>query len=141
MPFLSPNPSPDIGSIMHVAELSPLKGSVSWTGKHVSYYLHTIDRGRLEKYYLRQKHPEEYKVRCLVNNTCIHGLCTWNHLVCVYVQVCLKFHVQSESSSQSGTTSSEDSCSDSSSESDDDQFKSALQRIQVCYRPSNHLSV
>ena len=47
---------------MHVAELSPLKGSVSWTGKQVSYYLHTIDRGKLEKFYLRQKHPDEYKV-------------------------------------------------------------------------------
>lgn len=29
---------------MRVVELSPLKGSVSWTGKPVSYYLHTIDR-------------------------------------------------------------------------------------------------
>jgi hypothetical protein len=47
---------------MHVAELSSLKGSVSWTGKQVSYYLHTIDRGKLEKFYLRQKHPDEYKV-------------------------------------------------------------------------------
>ncbi|XP_047483085.1 histone-lysine N-methyltransferase, H3 lysine-79 specific-like isoform X7 [Penaeus chinensis] len=34
----------DIGTIMHVSELSPLKGSVSWTGKPVSYYLHIIDR-------------------------------------------------------------------------------------------------
>lgn len=42
-----PNPRPlyaDIGTIMRVVELSPLKGSVSWTGKPVSYYLHTIDR-------------------------------------------------------------------------------------------------
>lgn len=42
-----PNRSPlcaDIGTIMRVVELSPLKGSVSWTGKPVSYYLHTIDR-------------------------------------------------------------------------------------------------
>ncbi len=29
---------------MRVVELSPLRGSVSWTGKPVSYYLHTIDR-------------------------------------------------------------------------------------------------
>lgn len=36
--------SADIGTIMRVVELSPLKGSVSWTGKPVSYYLHTIDR-------------------------------------------------------------------------------------------------
>ena len=34
----------DIGAMMRVAELSPLKGSVSWTGKPVSYYLHIIDR-------------------------------------------------------------------------------------------------
>ncbi|XP_068230537.1 histone-lysine N-methyltransferase, H3 lysine-79 specific isoform X6 [Palaemon carinicauda] len=34
----------DIGTIMHVSELSPLKGSVSWTGKPVSYFLHIIDR-------------------------------------------------------------------------------------------------
>jgi H3 lysine-79-specific histone-lysine N-methyltransferase len=58
---ITPRNMSDIGSIMHVAELSSLKGSVSWTGKQVSYYLHTIDRGRLEKFYLRQKHPDEYK--------------------------------------------------------------------------------
>lgn len=40
MPF----PHTDIGTIMRVVELSPLRGSVSWTGKPVSYYLHTIDR-------------------------------------------------------------------------------------------------
>ncbi|XP_033636269.1 histone-lysine N-methyltransferase, H3 lysine-79 specific-like isoform X3 [Asterias rubens] len=40
----------DIGSIMHVVELSPLRGSVSWTGKPVSYYLHTIDRTLEEEY-------------------------------------------------------------------------------------------
>ena len=28
----------------------------------MSYYLHTLDRGKLEKFFLRQKHPEEYKV-------------------------------------------------------------------------------
>ncbi len=47
---------------MHVAELSPLKGQVSWTGKPVNYYLHIIDRGKLEKYFRRQKHPEEVDV-------------------------------------------------------------------------------
>jgi len=51
----------DIGSIMHVAELSPLKGSVSWTHKPVTYYLHELDRAKLEEYFLKQKHPEEYK--------------------------------------------------------------------------------
>lgn len=40
----SPVAPTDIGTIMRVVELSPLKGSVSWTGKPVSYYLHTIDR-------------------------------------------------------------------------------------------------
>lgn len=29
---------------MHVEELSPLRGGVSWTGKPVNYYHHTIDR-------------------------------------------------------------------------------------------------
>ncbi len=33
--------------MMRVVELSPLKGSVSWTSKPVSYYLHKIDRTRV----------------------------------------------------------------------------------------------
>lgn len=37
----------DIGTIMHVSELTPLSGSVSWTGKPVSYYLHIIDRTKV----------------------------------------------------------------------------------------------
>lgn len=40
---------------MHVSEMTPLKGSVSWTGKPVSYYLHVIDRTKLERYFLRLK--------------------------------------------------------------------------------------
>lgn len=48
----------DIGTIMHVSELSPLKGSVSWTGKPVSYYLHIIDRTKLERYFQRLKNPK-----------------------------------------------------------------------------------
>ena len=36
---------------MHVVELSPLRGSVSWTGKPVSYYLHTIDRTLVSNHY------------------------------------------------------------------------------------------
>lgn len=32
---------------MHVTEMAPLKGSVSWTGKPVSYYLHVIDRTKV----------------------------------------------------------------------------------------------
>ena len=54
---------PDIGSIMHVAELSPLKGSVSWTDKPVTYYLHKLDRAKLEEFFLKQKHPEDFKVK------------------------------------------------------------------------------
>ncbi|XP_055387749.1 histone-lysine N-methyltransferase, H3 lysine-79 specific isoform X2 [Condylostylus longicornis] len=45
----------DIGTIMHVSEMTPLKGSVSWTGKPVSYYLHKIDRTKLERYFQRLK--------------------------------------------------------------------------------------
>ncbi|KAK7508290.1 hypothetical protein BaRGS_00000529 [Batillaria attramentaria] len=47
----------DIGSIMHVQELSPLTGAVSWTGKAFAYYIHTIDRTLLEKYFQRLKNP------------------------------------------------------------------------------------
>ena len=32
----------DIGTIMHVSVMDPLKGSVSWTDKPVSYYLHQV---------------------------------------------------------------------------------------------------
>lgn len=49
----------DIGAMMRVAELSPLKGSVSWTGKPVSYYLHRIDRTKMEEFFHKQKHPED----------------------------------------------------------------------------------
>ncbi|XP_071953003.1 uncharacterized protein [Antedon mediterranea] len=55
----------DIGSIMRVVELSPLRGSVSWTGKPVSYFLHTIDRTILERYFKSLTDPqvreEEYQ--------------------------------------------------------------------------------
>ena len=37
----------DIGTIMHVSKMDPLKGSVSWTGKPVSYFLHIIDRAKV----------------------------------------------------------------------------------------------
>lgn len=43
----------DIGTIMHVSELHPLNGSVSWTNKPVTYYLHIIDRTKLERYFAR----------------------------------------------------------------------------------------
>ena len=32
----------DIGTIMHVSVMDPPKGSVSWTDKPVSYYLHQV---------------------------------------------------------------------------------------------------
>lgn len=47
---------------MHVSEMTPMKGSVSWTGKPVSYYLHIIDRTKLERYFQRTKNPKA-KVR------------------------------------------------------------------------------
>ncbi|XP_049817740.1 histone-lysine N-methyltransferase, H3 lysine-79 specific isoform X3 [Aethina tumida] len=49
----------DIGTIMHVSVMSPLLGSVSWTGKPVSYYLHKIDRTKLERYFQRLKKPKD----------------------------------------------------------------------------------
>lgn len=48
----------DIGTIMHVKEIQTKKGSVSWTGKPVSYYLHIIDRTKLERYFERLKNPK-----------------------------------------------------------------------------------
>ncbi|CAB3364886.1 Hypothetical predicted protein [Cloeon dipterum] len=45
----------DIGTIMEVTEMDPLKGSVSWTGKPVSYFLHVIDRSKLERYFTKNK--------------------------------------------------------------------------------------
>ncbi|XP_059477589.1 histone-lysine N-methyltransferase, H3 lysine-79 specific isoform X2 [Neocloeon triangulifer] len=45
----------DIGTIMEVTEMDPLKGSVSWTGKPVSYFLHVIDRSKLERYFTKIK--------------------------------------------------------------------------------------
>ncbi|XP_076356018.1 histone-lysine N-methyltransferase, H3 lysine-79 specific-like [Tachypleus tridentatus] len=48
----------DIGTIMHVKEITPIKGSVSWTGKPVSYFLHTIDRTKLEHYFQKLKNPK-----------------------------------------------------------------------------------
>ena len=54
---------------MHVAELSPLKGSVSWTDKPVTYYLHKLDRAKLEEFFLKQKHPEDFKVKPYTQNS------------------------------------------------------------------------
>lgn len=44
---------------MHVKEMSSLRGSVSWTDKPVSYYLHIIDRTKLERYFQRLKKGDE----------------------------------------------------------------------------------
>lgn len=61
----------DIGTIMHVSELSPLEGSVSWTGKPVSYYLHIIDRTKLERYFqkLKSQKGSEADLTTIVTNT------------------------------------------------------------------------
>lgn len=45
----------DIGAIMHVTETDKLIGRVSWTDKPISYYLHVIDRTKLERYFQRLK--------------------------------------------------------------------------------------
>lgn len=45
----------DIGAMMHVREVQPKKGSVSWTDKPVSYYLHCIDRTKLQRYFESKK--------------------------------------------------------------------------------------
>ena len=48
---------------MHVRELQPtVKGSVSWTDNSVSYYSHTIDRSKLERYFLDMKQGGPKKV-------------------------------------------------------------------------------
>lgn len=39
--------------------MSSLRGSVSWTDKPVSYYLHIIDRTKLERYFQRLKKADE----------------------------------------------------------------------------------
>jgi hypothetical protein len=56
----------DIGTIMHVKEILPQKGSVSWTDKPVSYFFHNIDRTRLERYFEKLKNPK-MKVRRFEN--------------------------------------------------------------------------
>uniref|UniRef100_A0A8D8QP90 Histone-lysine N-methyltransferase, H3 lysine-79 specific n=2 Tax=Cacopsylla melanoneura TaxID=428564 RepID=A0A8D8QP90_9HEMI len=56
-PNAFPPPPADIGTIMHVSEMEPMKGSVSWTGRPVSYYLHVIDRTKLERYFQRHRNP------------------------------------------------------------------------------------
>lgn len=59
----------DIGTIMHVSEMQPLQGSVSWTGKPVSYYLHVIDRTKLERYFQKLKNQPRGGRESVNNNT------------------------------------------------------------------------
>lgn len=48
----------DIGSIMRLEEIHPkIKYSVSWTNKSVSYFLHEIDRRKLEEFFRNCKAP------------------------------------------------------------------------------------
>lgn len=47
---------PDIGAIMNVTELSPLRGEVSWTGKPVTYFLHTINRAMVSQPFPQSLH-------------------------------------------------------------------------------------
>ncbi|XP_049880326.1 histone-lysine N-methyltransferase, H3 lysine-79 specific isoform X2 [Pectinophora gossypiella] len=70
----------DIGTIMHVSEMSPLKGSVSWTGKPVSYYLHIIDRTKLERYFQRLKNPKLKVSKRGAQNGCEDGEGSKRHL-------------------------------------------------------------
>ena len=45
----------DIGAIMHVTELRPCRGAaVSWTNKHITYFLHVIDRSLVRPLSLRR---------------------------------------------------------------------------------------
>ncbi|XP_050295448.1 histone-lysine N-methyltransferase, H3 lysine-79 specific [Anthonomus grandis grandis] len=45
----------DIGTIMNISEITPKTSSVSWTDKPVTYYLHQIDRTKLERYFVAKK--------------------------------------------------------------------------------------
>uniref|UniRef100_A0A914W9R5 Histone-lysine N-methyltransferase, H3 lysine-79 specific n=1 Tax=Plectus sambesii TaxID=2011161 RepID=A0A914W9R5_9BILA len=47
----------DISSIMDVSELKPCQEPCSWTNKYVPYYLHVINRAKLEKYFFDQRFP------------------------------------------------------------------------------------
>jgi len=52
----------DIGAILKVKEIHPKDNeSVSWTPKPVSYFLHTIDRSEMERYF-EKFHKSRVKV-------------------------------------------------------------------------------
>lgn len=56
----------DIGSIVKVEEITPIDMSVSWTTKPVSYFLHTIDRRKLEHYFAKQNRIKVSKVNQVI---------------------------------------------------------------------------
>ena len=61
----------DIGAIMHVTELSPLSGGVSWTGRPVTYFHHTIDRTLVSS-------SAVGSVRCVVHSRhCVSARCRY----------------------------------------------------------------
>lgn len=51
----------NIASIMSIVEIPNLKGPVSWTSKSVAYYIHIIDRTKLENFFVQcvRKHRSE----------------------------------------------------------------------------------
>lgn len=69
--------STDIGTIMRVVELSPLKGSVSWTGKPVSYYLHTIDRTIVSVLSAAVQHADSVFLACHPTEWESHSHAPW----------------------------------------------------------------
>ena len=68
----------DIGAIMHVTELSPLRGGVSWTGKPVTYFHHTIDRTLVSS--SRHGRPARVSsVRFVHSRHCVSARCRSRH--------------------------------------------------------------
>uniref|UniRef100_A0A9J2P870 Histone-lysine N-methyltransferase, H3 lysine-79 specific n=1 Tax=Ascaris lumbricoides TaxID=6252 RepID=A0A9J2P870_ASCLU len=47
----------DISAILDVYEMVECENACSWTGNYVPYYHHTINRAKLEKYFLSQRNP------------------------------------------------------------------------------------
>ncbi|XP_054277384.1 histone-lysine N-methyltransferase, H3 lysine-79 specific isoform X4 [Macrosteles quadrilineatus] len=92
----------DIGTIMHVSEMVPLKGSVSWTGKPVSYYLHVIDRTKLERYFQKYKNIKTRNGVTHVNGLAIENGDAVNGRACRY-----RNRRETKSADQSSETESE----------------------------------
>ena len=51
----------ELGAMIRVSEIKPKSetATVSWTGNSVSYFLHVVDRTRLEKYFSILKKKKE----------------------------------------------------------------------------------